>query len=200
MTALDLSRIPPGFADPVPAAQATFRALLDAMSRPGGIATAAALAPAGLPLPPAALAVALTLCDADTPVWLDAAAGAAAGFIRFHCGAPVVEDPGRCRFAFAADPAGLPPLDRFDLGTDAAPDASTTLVLAVAGLGRGARIALAGAGIDGRAELAVDGLPAAFWDQRRRATSVFPRGLDIVLAAGDRLAALPRTTEAVPCT
>jgi alpha-D-ribose 1-methylphosphonate 5-triphosphate synthase subunit PhnH len=36
---------------------------------------------------------------------------------------------------------------------------------------------------------------AGFWDYVRRNGQMFPLGIDFVLAAGDRLACLPRTTK-----
>ena len=79
----------PGFADPVADAQACFRAVLDAMARPGRVhAVSGVSAPA--PLCDAAAAVLLTLTDHETPIWLDADADAARGWIAFHTGAPAV--------------------------------------------------------------------------------------------------------------
>jgi alpha-D-ribose 1-methylphosphonate 5-triphosphate synthase subunit PhnH len=40
----------------------------------------------------------------------------------------------------------------------------------------------------------VEGLTAAVWSQLRDNHAAFPRGIDLVLVAGSRLAALPRTT------
>ena len=49
-------------------------------------------------------------------------------------------------------------------------------------------------GIAGTAALTVAGLPGGFWAQRTALAPLFPRGLDVVLTCGGRLAALPRTT------
>ncbi len=61
-----------GFADPVFNGQAVFRAVMDAMARPGSIHHLPELAQPPSPLSASAAAVALTLCDQDTPVFLDA--------------------------------------------------------------------------------------------------------------------------------
>jgi alpha-D-ribose 1-methylphosphonate 5-triphosphate synthase subunit PhnH len=84
-------------------------------------------------------------------------------------------------------------LDVVDAGTEERPDLSATLVLQVDGLveGRGRR--LTGPGIDGAAWLEVPGAPVLWQTVRANATR-FPRGIDVILCAGDRLAALPRTT------
>ena len=185
-----------GFADPVRDSQATFRAVLDAMARPGRIVTpplpVGTLPAAGLG--PATAAVALTLCDFETPVWLDPALSAAAPWLRFHCGAPVIEDPGKAAFAFAQGPEALPALDRFDLGSEEYPDRSTTLILEVAGLEAEGGLRLTGPGIEDESRLAVAGLAAGWWQARAALGILFPLGLDLILVAGDRLAALPRTT------
>jgi len=94
----------------------------------------------------------------------------------------------------------LPPLDAFDLGSDEYPDRSATLVVEVAGLAAGksggTALTLSGPGIAGSAALTVDRLPDGFQAQRTALAPLFPRGLDVVLTCGDRLAALPRTTRA----
>ena len=80
-----------GFADPVRDAQRCFRAVLDAMARPGRIAHVSGVTPPS-PLDVATAAVALTLVDHETKLWLDPAAGAAREWLRFHCGAPLTDD------------------------------------------------------------------------------------------------------------
>jgi alpha-D-ribose 1-methylphosphonate 5-triphosphate synthase subunit PhnH len=179
-----------GFAEPVRDAQAAFRALLDAMARPGTVATLPAPAePPPAPLAPAAAAVALSLCDADTKLWLDATLAGAAPWLRFHCGCRIVADPGAAAFAFATGlPAGL------DAGDDLYPDRAATLVLQVAGFGAGTALRLAGPGIDGQAHVQVDGLPHGFVAQRAANHRLYPRGVDCILVAGARALCLPRTT------
>ena len=61
-----------GFADPVRDAQSVFRTVMMALARPGTIGDLAAgpVTPPA-PLTPELAAVALTLCDHETPVWFD---------------------------------------------------------------------------------------------------------------------------------
>lgn len=184
----------PGFVDPVLDSQRAFRAVLDAMAHPGRVVTATAPgAPAPLGL--AAAAVCLTLLDFDTPLWLDAAAGTAevVDYLRFHCGMALVEAPAAARFVLIADVTRMPSLDDIEAGTDERPDLSATVVVQVAGLtpGRGPR--LTGPGIEGEARLEVAGAPQ-LWAMASANAERFPRGVDFILCAGDRLAALPRTT------
>jgi alpha-D-ribose 1-methylphosphonate 5-triphosphate synthase subunit PhnH len=192
----DFGRLEPGFADPVRDAQSWFRAILDAMAHPGRIVklpvSLAGAPPA--PLGSAATSIALALCDLDTPVWLDEAAGAAASYIAFHCGAPLATIPGEARFAFIADPSILPPLDSFALGSDEYPERSATLVIEVAGLTGDDGAVLRGPGIRDEIRLGVIGVPGRFWTERAALAELFPRGLDILFVTGDTLAALPRST------
>lgn len=183
----------PGFAVPVLDAQRCFRALLEAMARPGRVQRLAAMPEAPpAPMSQAAAAVLLALADADTPVWLDAGAEAEA-WLRFHAGCPVVRDPRAATFLLAT--ALPPPLDALDPGTEEEPHRSATLVLQVAGLQEGAPgWRLSGPGIERVHHLAVTGAPLGFVQAWRANRARFPRGVDVVLCAGtDRLAALPRT-------
>ncbi|MBV9858637.1 MAG: phosphonate C-P lyase system protein PhnH [Alphaproteobacteria bacterium] len=191
---LGVGRIGPAFTDPVHDAQACFRSLLDAMAHPGRIVAMAA-APVETPplLGPAAAAVALTLCDNDTPVWLSAGLDPVRGYLTLHCAATFASHPAEARFAFVADPGELPDLDRFALGTDEYPDRSATLVIQVPGLIAGSGRLLRGPGIRGDARLDVRGLPDQFWVERAALAELFPCGLDMVFTAGRELAALPRS-------
>ena len=180
----------PGFADPVGDAQATFRAVLDAMARPGTLMPAGQGLTPPAPLDPAAAAVLLTLVDYDTALWLDPATDAARGWIAFHCGAEFTDAPARAAFALAL---ALPDLARLSPGTHEQPETAATLILQVASLHEGTRYRLRGPGLRGTSTLSVRGLPddfVALW-QRNRAG--FPLGVDLVLCAGTTLAALPRS-------
>jgi alpha-D-ribose 1-methylphosphonate 5-triphosphate synthase subunit PhnH len=192
-------RLEPGFADPVHDAQACFRAILGAMSRPGSIVRTPALL-AGLPpapIGPAMTSIALTLCDIDTPIWLDAASAPATSYLTFHCGAPFAAAPDEARFVFIADAAALQPLEAFALGSDEYPERSATLVIEVSGVVSGDGALLRGPGIRDGTRLGVAGLPIRFWEERASLAELFPRGLDILFVSGDRLAALPRSTRIV---
>ncbi len=196
MSPLDLSDVGAGFRDPVADAQRCFRLILDATAHPGRIVELPAdlLAANESGLPDAAAALALTLLDFETPVWLDAAVRGASAYLRFHCGMPLVDDPKQSRFAFAGDPAGLPPLGSFDLGTTEFPDRSTTLVVAVPGLAAESGVVLRGPGLKGSARLRLDGIGPEFWRTRAELAPLFPLGIDLVFVSGRRLAAVPRTT------
>ncbi|HVZ06343.1 phosphonate C-P lyase system protein PhnH [Rhodopila sp.] len=178
----------PGFADPVADSQTCFRAVLDALSHPGRVRRVPVLE-APHPLSPAAAAVLLTLVDHETPLWLDPRAEAAAPWITFHTGAPMT----------AADAAGfalalsLPDLTSVPAGSDEMPEASATVILEVQSLSSGPGFRLAGPGLREPATFHVDGLPADFAARWAANHALFPRGIDLILCAGDMVAALPRS-------
>jgi alpha-D-ribose 1-methylphosphonate 5-triphosphate synthase subunit PhnH len=188
------------FASPVLSAQATFRAILNAFARPGSVHSISAAVCAPSTLSPGAAAVALTLCDHDTPIWLDAglgSAGSVSAWLRFHCGSPIVDDSSTAAFAFVSKPSELPPFDCFNLGTPEYPDRSTTIVLQLESLRSGPKFTLAGPGIRDRRRLQATPLPADICARVRINRSQFPRGIDLLLAAGNEIAALPRSTSIV---
>jgi len=189
------------FADPVHDSQRTFRAVMNAMARPGTIQAVAGLAAAPGPLFPVAAAVAVALADYETPLWLDAplaASSEVAAYLTFHTGARIVAAPAHAIFALVADAGSLPDFAEFALGTDVYPDRSTTLILQVASLTDGARLRLQGPGIKGHASLAIAGLPADISARLTANHARFPRGVDLVLAGPEGVAALPRTTRVAP--
>lgn len=184
-----------GFADPARDGARAFRALLDAMSRPGTLHRLTAAAPPA-PLPSAAGALALALCDADAPLWLapDLATPAVRDWLTFHTGAGPTDDPARAAFAMGA-PQALAPADRFPAGAPEAPeDAAALIVLLPAFAGRAAR--LTGPGI--RTETRLPLGPALDPVRALRDGPGFPLGRDLYLIAGETLAALPRTTRLTP--
>lgn len=196
-TAGDGAGLEGGFVDPVFDAQAAFARVMNAFARPGRIIDLGGRTRPPSPVPPAAGAFLATLADADTPVWLDAAARneAIAAWLSFHTGAVVVDKMCEARFALVCDPATMPPLDEFALGTDAYPDRSTTLILSLECLRSGPALRLHGPGIETEAEAAPKGLPAAFLGQWAANGRLYPRGIDILMVAADEACALPRTTK-----
>lgn len=181
------------FADPPRQSQRIFRALLTAMAEPGTAHTVARSAAAPAPMSPAMAAVALTLCDGGTPLFLaEAFRQAPSRWLVFHTGAPLTEDRGEAAFALL----DAPDLEGFAIGTDTYPDRSATLVVEVALAGPS--FALRGPGIDGTREFSA-ALGADFAQRWAHNRALFPCGVDLVLTDGERIAALPRTTE-VTCT
>lgn len=195
-----LSKLAPGFAHPALDAQRAFRQILSAMARPGTVVDLS-FAPEGPGLGGRALgAVALTLFDFETPLWLapSLAASAFETWVRFHCSAPRVDRPEACTFALALALEELPPLEVLPLGDARYPDRSATVVVVLPSLTGGAPVRLAGPGIEGSLTIAPQGLNAEFWDALVENRAQFQLGLDFVFCAGDELFALPRTTRVLP--
>lgn len=187
--------------DPALATQAVFRAVMDAMARPGTVKplTPAAAAPA--PLTGTAAAIALCLLDYETPYWLDpplAQASDVTQWLKFHTGAPVTTEPSRARFAFVADPARLVGFEGFALGSIEYPDRATTLVLQVERFDGEEAIELSGPGIAGTRRFPASPLPRDFRARLVANRALFPRGVDLILATSDAVAALPRSVRVEP--
>ena len=184
-----------GFADLARDSQRVFRAAMKAMARPGSIVAIDAALTAPEPLAPGAAALALSLCDFETPLWLDPALSTEAvrDYLRFHTGAPIVAAPDKAAFAFFAGPLRDFDLAAFSLGSFEYPDRSTTLIVQVRSLTSGRGWRLTGPGVDDEALLEVDPVRKDFVACRQALRPLFPRGLDFIFVADTHVAALPRT-------
>lgn len=182
-------------ANPVLEAQVIFRALLLAMSEPGSVHRLPVTAEPAPGLAPASAVTLLTLADQDTPVWLDPAIGAAAAdYVRFHCGAPISERTGEAVLAVLDGGSPAAALSVFNPGVELYPDRSAIIIVQCARLAGGPNVTLRGPGIRGRRTVAPRGLHARFWDEMRANNARYPLGVDIVLAAGRDVMAVPRST------
>lgn len=185
----------PGFLDPARESQRVFRALMEAMAQPGkrhGLDVR--LAPPA-PLTVELAALALTLIDFETAVWLDpplAAAPAVAAFLRFHTSARMVEAPESAQFALISDSSALIPFSRFAEGEPDYPDRSATLLIAVEAFCDGPLV-LEGPGLAAPRRVGARPLPPDFAARMAGNGQKFPLGLDLVLAAPGEILALPRS-------
>jgi alpha-D-ribose 1-methylphosphonate 5-triphosphate synthase subunit PhnH len=194
-----------GFAEPVFGSQSLFRMLMDGMARPGTVHMVDSDIGQPEPLGAAAGAIALTVCDHETPVWLSPrlAQSAVGDWIGFHAGAPLTLEKSEARFAFIEPSVAPACFHLFALGTQEYPDRSTTLVIEVMALrseaGAGQKLTLTGPGIRHAREIWVEGLPETFIQLRMDNRALFPRGVDVILTAGPSLLCLPRTTSVASC-
>jgi alpha-D-ribose 1-methylphosphonate 5-triphosphate synthase subunit PhnH len=192
-----IAELPAGFADKVLSAQTTFRSVMDAMARPGNVQQVVAGVGAPGSVMRGTAAIALTLFDHDTPIWLDAKlseTAEVAKWLKFHSSAPVVADCSIASFALIGDGAALPDLNRFSFGSNDYPDRSTTLILQVESLTQGREYRLSGPGIESIALLRATIAPKDLFDRLAINAALFPRGIDVVLVADDAIVAIPRTT------
>jgi alpha-D-ribose 1-methylphosphonate 5-triphosphate synthase subunit PhnH len=183
--------------------QLVFRAVMDALARPGTVHRL----PGDAAAPPALLPV-LALADLETPACVLADTDEWADVVRAMTSAPAAR-LARARLVAALRPVTSDELARLRTGTSAAPEDGALACLSVAGLtaladGDGPdgdsaldrrRLRLSGPGIPGTRDLLVAGLPPGFAAVRRDLTRGFPAGADLLLITpeGD-LAGLPRTT------
>ncbi|MFO0122644.1 MAG: phosphonate C-P lyase system protein PhnH [Inhella sp.] len=197
-----LAELAPAFGDPVHDAQAVFRVLLEAMSRPGRVQS--------LPVPcrdrlgrpdglaPALAASLLTLLDADTTLWIGPTHDTAIvrAWLRFHTGVTLAEHAEQADFVLlAAHEASPALLDRLYAGSDVAPQDSATVLTVVDAIApSNAAQRWRGPGIEHEHGVAVLGPRPEFWAWRRAQQGHYPCGLDWVFFAEERLVALPRST------
>jgi alpha-D-ribose 1-methylphosphonate 5-triphosphate synthase subunit PhnH len=194
------AELPSGFADKVLSAQTTFRSVMDAMARPGSVHCIASASGTPPGVMRGTAAIALTLFDHDTPIWLDprmSEAPEVEKWLKFHTSAPVVSDPSIASFALIGNAAELPALDQFSFGSNEYPDRSTTLILQVESLREGLAFELSGPGIEGTTVLQATIEPLDLFVRLAINAKLFPRGIDVVLVADDAVVAIPRTTRLV---
>ena len=212
MTVASLALLGRGFELPAQAAQQTFRSVLEAMARPGRVQTLGPSASAGVQAPGIGMglcAVLLTLLDAECSLHIDAVLPSErlSPYLRFHTGVRLDADSAASDFVLmgaAHAEAGVWTWLR--RGSDEAPQRGATLIVEVpsldvaappslpSGLQSGLRLRLRGPGIETVQHLSVGGFGADFWRARIAAQADFPRGVDLLLCCGERIAALPRST------
>jgi len=185
-----------GFSDLAVQSAHAFRAIMKAMARPGRVLEIGADLEAPEPLLASTAAVALTLCDFQTPIWLapDLDIDKVVHYLRFHAGAPITSEPDKAQFLFATLEQMPPALPLLMQGTHEYPDRSATLVIQVPGFSSDA-VKLSGPGIHDREPFGVVGLGASFWTAMADNHARFPVGIDVIFAAPGLVAALPRSTE-----
>lgn len=176
-----------GFADaPVQSAHA-FRAILEAMARPGTIHRVTGAEPPA-PLSPAAGVALLTLTDPTTPLHLAGSADrpAVRDWVAFHIGAPLTSAE-EASFALGTWEALLP-VNRFRIGQPDYPDRSATLIVEMD------RLTNHGPSLTGPGIALANWLSLPETAAFRANRADFPLGFDCLFTCGDRLAALPRST------
>jgi alpha-D-ribose 1-methylphosphonate 5-triphosphate synthase subunit PhnH len=196
-----------GFAHPVDDSQRVFRALLDALSNPGRAYEVDVETSPPAPLTRGLAAVALTVLDADTSVWLDEALTASvdvAAWLQFHTGTTIVHDASAADFALVSSSALCPAIDAFSAGTAENPHLSATLVINDDGVTEHGEVTLSGPGIQFDRQATFPYLAPDFIAQWGRNARQFPRGVDLVFVGRGvsplQLRGLPRTTSVTTVT
>ena len=185
-----------GFTDAVHQSQACFRSILKAMSEPGLIETLTIESHAPEGIEPASWALALTLFDADTRLWLSpslATFDAISSNLRFHCQANIVTSSEDADFALCSA-SDIPALDQLNWGSPEYPDQSTTLIIQTSAISSEPQWQLSGPGIPDQRPLCIAGLTKQFQQELIASRRHFPRGIDCIFTCNNQLAALPRST------
>ena len=186
--------------------QATFRALLNSMSRPGRIYRIPVRRYSSPPrgFCPSALTVLKTLCDHRVAFSIGTA-GETSEWIRYlevNLAAPFqpIEKADYVLFDGAGFDSGFALLNR---GSLEFPESSATALICVEGLaeepgrpeGPFRSLVLTGPGVKGRTWLSVAGLDPGYVAGRQEAVRHFPMGVDLFLVDGQgRVAGIPRTS------
>ncbi|MCF8149741.1 MAG: phosphonate C-P lyase system protein PhnH [Burkholderiaceae bacterium] len=184
----------PGLDDPVHDSQQVFRTLLSALSSPARLHTLSDLPQSPPPLHAATGAALLALGDYETPVWLQTPSDAAAAWLRFHCGVPLVSEPKQAQFVLIDRPLTMPPLSAFAQGLAEYPDRSATLIMQVTGFVPDGPL-FSGSGIASARRIGIDGLPHDFWRSWQDNRAIAPLGVDILFVSGCSVVGLPRSTD-----
>jgi alpha-D-ribose 1-methylphosphonate 5-triphosphate synthase subunit PhnH len=176
--------------DPVHDTRETFRALVDAASRPGTVQTT--------PVDPAAHAVASTLVDHEVTFCGDEEPVLSA----LERESRLNEAPFETADVVLVDGHTDGRVTEAKRGTLKEPSDGATLVYSVetltdlpAAAADCLELAVSGPGVPGTRTFGVDGLPSEEVAAIASAQSTYPRGVDVYLAADDRVAALPRSVD-----
>ena len=161
-------------------ANATFEALLWALSRPGQVKA--------LPEPGETLVIE-ALIDRECRVH---SADPALLPRVMQTGAEVAEID-QADHVFLGSLRDADVLKSLSMGSDLYPDDGATVVVR-AQFGTGQRLRLTGPGIEGQVELRVSGLPEGFWETRS-AVMRYPMGFEIFLIDGADVLGIPRSTQ-----
>ena len=196
-----------GLPEPINTSQVIFRRTLKAMSEPGtivdieqshGVAN----------LSPAMYALALSLLDQQTTLYLSAALKneSVCKNLQFHTDVPLVNDPQSAMFVIAnADE--ITELSYFNKGTDESPEMSCSLVLQVEYLTNttaqfmntdnenSTLLKLEGPGIQAEKYIRIAKLSTPLLDYLTQRPDAFPKGLDFYFVSNKQLLCLPRTTK-----
>ncbi|MBO0878515.1 MAG: phosphonate C-P lyase system protein PhnH [Pseudonocardia sp.] len=169
-----------------------FRAVLDALARPGRVCRLPVNADPGVP---AVLWPTLALADLGTGVCLLDPDRRWAEVVRAATSAPAVALE-RARLVASLRPITEAEVRRLHRGSAEAPERGALVSVSVAGVDGGSRCwRLTGPGVPGTREVAPAGVPDGLVAARADAVARFPAGIDVLLVGPDgRMLGLPRST------
>lgn len=195
MAGLQSTSIGRAFQDPVLDSQHAFRTVLAAMAEPGIVHELdVGIDPPG-GVAAAALVIALTLADQETPVWMTGERSEdVLSYIRFHTGCPIAMQPRGARFAILTTETAHVPLTAFDAGDERYPDRSATLIIECPSLKAGPATHWKGPGIPDVRTVTITPPRSDLWRDIRANNGRYPLGVDMFLVSGHYVVGLPRST------
>lgn len=184
-----------GLENPVLDALAAFRQLIDAMSQPGKIVTIDKMQEHPDALNPASYAVILSMMDQDTEVNLLGEVNTASvrDSLSFHNAISLSEDISSAAFVICNENE-RPDLGSLNLGTEAWPDQSCTLIIQCDSFEEGMTYLASGPGIQTTNKIRCSALNDMLAKQREKLALQFPLGVDVIFTCNNELFCLPRTT------
>lgn len=159
---------------------ATYEALMWALSRPGMARTLPSAGQAG---------IIEALIDRECAIYSDDDLLAQ---VAKRTGAKITS-PETADHLFLSQAPAPNTLGRLSQGSDLHPEDGATLVIP-ASFNGDYRLRLTGPGVDGDLEIPLGGIPAQFWAERKMVMR-YPMGFEIFLIDQDRVIGLPRSTE-----
>ena len=185
-----------GFARPAIESAEVFRAILNAMSKPGSPVDFTSGARPPSPLTSETAAVLLTLIDADVPLWLaaDLSRPDIRSWLKFHAGAQLVDEVSQAAFAVVTARSKVQALSALFIGTAEYPDRAATVILQLDGLGNRRTHQLSGPGIESTVDLDLANLPAGIIELMERNRTLYPLGTDLIVTAPGKAIGIPRST------
>lgn len=173
-----------------------FRTILASFAKPAVPVSIAKASDAPAPLLATVAAIAVTLFDYQTPIWLSPELDQddIRKFIRFHTGAPLTTNPSEASFALMTIAETENPWPDFNLGTHEYPDRSTTVIFQASALANGKAVSVSGPGLKDPVHFSVQGATTDFWHHLQNNNSFFPIGNDFVFACPNTIAVLPRSS------
>lgn len=109
-----------------------------------------------------------------------------------QCGAQLVDLP-QADHVFLGKLTELGLLDQLHCGSDLYPDQGATLVVRTK-FRAGPKVRFTGPGVNGAVEAQIDGLPDGFWGKRAELIR-YPMGFDVLLVDDTNVMGLPRSTK-----
>ena len=173
-----------------------FRAILDAMARPGKICTLPILIDECEPAFATSLTILLALGDHLTSIYLaeEFRRAEIEKQLRFHTGSQLMQEQGRADFAVLNASGADIGLDLWKRGDPEYPDQSATLIIQSTSLSQGDPVQFSGPGVQSEISVRIANIMPSFWKARAEVNAIAPLGLDLLFVSPHAILGCPRST------